>query len=119
MISIKAISALTLTGLGAATMSTDVYLANQKPAPPPYSVVIETRHGSPPATVPIGERAPTEAPPLELDPVVITGRLHKAVPQAPKRELTVCSDWHSLASGPAARGVRALCVPGTLAIDSR
>lgn len=106
MISIKAISAIALGGLGAATMGTDVYLATQKPEPPPPLLVMEA---PPPARPqPVTVREPVPPPPVEIAPVVIYGR--RAARPAPKQELVACSDWHSLASGPAGRGVRTLCM---------
>ena len=111
MISIKAISAIALTGLGAATVSTDVYLANQKPAPA-GAVAPATEAPPPPKLRPLAAapaaNLPAPPPPLEIAPVVIYGR-RRAHPPA-KQELVACSDWHSLANGPAARGVRTLCL---------
>jgi hypothetical protein len=107
MISIKAISAIALTGLGAATVSTDVYLATQQPRAPAAAPVAEM---PPPPKVEApapAVTAPAPAPPVEIEPVIIYGR--KPGPQ-PKQELVACSDWQSLSSGPVDRGVRTLCL---------
>jgi len=113
MISIKAISAIGLTGLGAATVSTDVYLATQKPRAPAGYVeprpVTETP--PPPKLEPLAAPAadvPDPAPPLEIAPVIIYGR--KPAPPPSKRDFVPCTDWQSMASGPASRGVRTLCL---------
>jgi len=109
MISIKAISALGLTGLGAATMSTDVYLAHQKPLVPPLSVVYEPLPAPPPEAPPVVTPEPEASPSIELAPIVVYARPAHSAP-APTRALAACSDWRSLESGPQARGVRSLCM---------
>jgi hypothetical protein len=109
MISIKAISALGLTGLGAATMSTDVYLANQKPLAPPLSIVYAPLPAPPPEAPPVVTPEPEAAASIELAPIVVYARPANRAP-APTRALAACSDWRSLDSGPATRGVRTLCM---------
>jgi hypothetical protein len=119
MISIKAISAIVLTGLGAATVSTDVYLANQKPRPAGLEAVPVVEAPPPPAApapaaAPVAV-APAALPPLEIPPVMIVGRRPAARPPAKQepakqQEYVACSDWRSMANGPAARGVRTLCL---------
>jgi hypothetical protein len=107
MVSIKAISAIALTGLGAATVSTDVYLATQQPrAPAPAAAPVAEMPPPPKAPAPAAT-VPATSQPVEIEPVIIYGR--KPGPQ-PKQELVACSDWQSLSSGPVDRGVRTLCL---------
>ena len=116
MISIKAIAAISLTGLGAAAMSADVYLANHAtPAPP--DLTPEPPRTFHPLVVPTPAPAPV-ATVVTLEPVTILAsapaprvarRVSKPAP-AP-RELVPCSEWRSLESGPAGHRVQTLCVP--------
>jgi hypothetical protein len=109
MISIKAISALGLTGLGAATMTTDVYLANKAPSAPPLSIVYEPLPAMPPEAQPVAVPEPVPTPSLELAPMIIYARAAHPAP-APTTSLAACSEWRALDSGPAGRGVRTLCM---------
>ena len=111
MISIKAISAIGLTGLGAATVSTDVYLATQSPRAPVVEIAPITEAPPPPKPelpAAAAVAAPAPQPPLEIAPVIIYGR--KPTPPPTKRDFVPCTDWQSMASGPASRGVRTLCL---------
>ena len=49
---------------------------------------------------------------LQLDPVTIYGRdsVRIGTRQPPEAALQTCSPWHSLASGPASRRVKDLCL---------
>lgn len=117
MISIKAIAAISLTGLGAAAMSADVYLASHTTTIPP-----EAREPTRSFNALVPERslpspAPTEAV-VTLEPVTIYASagaprsVHRALKVAPQaRELVPCSEWRALESGPAGHRVQALCIP--------
>jgi hypothetical protein len=110
MISIKALVAVTLSGLGAAAMSADVYLVNQRPLVPAAPTVLEAPPSPRPAPVAVAARAPAPRP-LQLEPVTIYARaVRPHVAARPTRPLAVCSDWRSMDSGPASRGVRSLCL---------
>ena len=124
MFRIKAIAALALAGLGGATMGTDVYLSSHHPsasrfelpkyeAPKPPAVAVRELP-SPAATSPV----------VSIDPVTIASRtpVHRraAVPIAPQpvqKEFVPCSEWRSLDTGPAGRGVRTLCVRDVTATE--
>jgi hypothetical protein len=118
MITMKAIAAISLTGLGAGTMSTDMYLASHATSTPP-AMPVEAK--SPPAFVP-AEPPPSRAAGsvVTLEPVTIyasaaLARVVRRTPQAAApaqpRELVPCSDWRSLESGPAGHRVQSLCAP--------
>lgn len=107
MISIKALMAISMTGLGAAAMGADVYLASHK---------TEAVHAEPVATRPVALAAKVDPPaPVDrtvtLEAVTVYGSVwtpHKAA-SAPQRALVPCSDWRSLESGPAGHRVQQLC----------
>ena len=114
MISLKAAAAVTLTGLGASTLGVDGYLLSnhhriESNAPaegflPPVRIAVPDKSTS----------VEVETPALlVLEPVLIRARVrHRAAPEAPAA-LVPCSDWQSLASGPAARHVQRLCTPAS------
>ena len=120
MISIKAIAAISLTGLGAAAMSADVYLASHTTTVPAEARE-PTRGFHPRVPARSVPSAPSPAPAeavVTLQPVTIYAsagvprsvrRALKAAPEA--RELVPCSEWRSLESGPAGHRVQALCIP--------
>src|SRR4051794_12753977 len=101
MLRIKAIAAIALTGLGSATLGTDVYLASRAKAPPKQEVVeqaIPVR--AMPEPVVVAPAFPPE-PVLMLPPVTLYARdrsRHAARQAAPVEEpkeqgLVACSDW--------------------------
>jgi hypothetical protein len=114
MITMKALAAIALTGMGAGAMGANAYMlshtgerahvAAHVNAPPPAAA----RREAPPA--------PAADPVIVLEPVTLRVRppAARAVShKAPPRELAPCSSWRPLESGPAGHGVRALCVPGS------
>lgn len=112
MISTKAVVALALTGLGAATVSTDAYLMFHHHAPVSPRKEAEIPRAPPPAPrAPVHpeERSTT----VTIEPVLVYGTLprHRAVAAKPMAEpaLVPCSEWRALESGPAGHGVRTLC----------
>jgi hypothetical protein len=117
MFRIKAIAALALAGLGGATMGTDAYLAAHHPSAPNYELPQMA------VSKPMSEAAPLRPSQtvtndvVTLSPVTITSRpaaRRRAAPQVvqePRDQRFVpCSEWRSLDTGPAGRGVRTLCV---------
>jgi hypothetical protein len=112
MIAIKAVAAITMTGLGSLAAGTGAYFEMN---PRAMTREVQTER-APPAIVP----APVLAPVVEkqtdevltIDPVVITGRERRA-PKAvaePSRPVEgPCSDWQGMTTGPAGRKVRLLC----------
>jgi hypothetical protein len=118
MLSIKAIAAIALAGLGSATMGTDVYMASHTKAPS-KEFVIELSAPVRAEPAPLVAPAPAPDPVLMLSPVTIYAHdrsrhaARQASPtEAPKEQgLVACSDWRSLENGPEGRGVRTLCTP--------
>jgi hypothetical protein len=116
MFRIKAIAALALAGLGGATMGADVYLASHRPAAHGFEL---PKYQAPnPAPVAVeASRVQKEArnDVVTIEPVTITSRpraRHRPVVEAasePQQEFVPCSNWRSLETGPAGRGVRTLC----------
>jgi hypothetical protein len=117
MFRIKAIAALALAGLGGATMGTDAYLASH------HRTASEIApHQSEASTPVVAATKPAPAATstvVTLEPITLTSRAparHHAAPRmAPpppvdEQEFVPCSDWRSLETGPADRGVRTLCV---------
>ena len=116
MFRIKAIAAVALAGLGGATMGTDAYMASHRPAAHGY----ELPSYEVPKPAPVAAEAPkvqkdVASDVVMIEPVTITSRpavRHRAVAQVapePQREYVPCSNWRSLETGPAGRGVRTLC----------
>lgn len=113
MISLKAFAAISLTGLGAAAMSADVYLASRARTPQaPSSTEPRTQRSLAPRAVRMTSepQVVNSDTAVTLAPVTIYSRApaarvrHKV---APTRELVPCSDWRSL--GAVGHGVRQLC----------
>jgi hypothetical protein len=123
MFRIKAIAALALAGLGGATLGTDAYMASHRPSAHAY----ELPNYEAPKPAPVTVEAPrvqneTGNAVVTIDAVTIKSRppaRHRAVArvvQEPQQEFVPCSNWRSLDTGPAGRGVRTLCsraVPAT------
>jgi hypothetical protein len=114
MIAAKAITALLMTGLGSMAAGTAAYLEANPNAltleSRPQMVVPEPVRPEP-APPPVIERPP-QSDMVFVDPVVITGREHrapKALARPPKPVEGPCSDWQGLVTGPAGRKVRLLC----------
>jgi hypothetical protein len=112
MISTKVFLALALSGLGAASMGADAYLMfGKRPKIP--AAQAETPRPKP--TPPVAASHPPEEVNhvVTIDTVMVYGHMHHHVATAPaaakKSGLVPCSDWRSLESGPAGRGVRTLC----------
>ncbi|HVW27519.1 MAG TPA: hypothetical protein VHC69_19275 [Polyangiaceae bacterium] len=119
MFRIKAIATLALAGLGGATMGTDVYLSSHHPSPSPTAFELPKYEAPKPAPVAVPERAAPAAArsTVTIAPVTIASRIpvhHRVAPQIAQppaeKELVPCSEWRSLDTGPADRGVRTLCV---------
>ena len=112
MISIKALMAISLTGLGAAAMGADAYLASHHPVAARVEPVTHE-----PLLVAMTPETPEPSPVVEdrvvtLDPVTIYARTvtpRRVARKAPERVLVPCSEWRSLESGPAGHQVQRLC----------
>ena len=110
MIGTKLFMALALTGFGAAALGINASLPG--PAPPRLAPPPEAR-SAPIKTVRTIEVPEVNSREITLEPVTIYARFaaRRTAPVTPA--LVPCSDWRAMASGPSARGVRALCVPGS------
>jgi hypothetical protein len=111
MISVKAVVALAVSGLGAASMASVAYLEFGKRAPI-AAPVPEPATPAARAVVPKAEAPPPapQATPITLEPVFIYGRMARHVAKPEKTtQLVACSDWRALESGPSGHGVRTLC----------
>jgi hypothetical protein len=122
MFRIKAIAAVALAGLGGATVGTDAYMASHAPSAPPQQQVVEQPAPVRARPAPEPVVTPDPDPVLVLKPVTIYAvdrsrhAARRAAPAAPQeQELVACSQWRSLETGPADRGVRTLCAPSPAA----
>lgn len=110
MISMKAVAALALSGLGAASMANLARLEYGRRAP----VAVRVAAPAPPRVVPRSAAPPPPATNrvVTLEPVLVYARAAPRVAPRPKpeRKLAACSDWRQVESGPAGHGVRVLCV---------
>lgn len=115
MIATKAVAAILMTSLGSFAAGTAAYYESnpQSPIhqPEPYVPLVPKPVAHVPVRAPVSP--PSEAKIVTLDPIIITScephrvaapRNVEAATQAP------CSEWQELASGPAGRKVRMLCV---------
>jgi hypothetical protein len=118
MMSAKAVSAVSMMAMGASTLGVSAYVATHPtvsarppsieaevvPLPPTRFEFVLARS--------IDTETSTVAGELQLDPVTIYGRDSGriAAGEPPKAVLEPCSAWHSLASGPATRRVKDLCL---------
>lgn len=114
MLSVKALLALSTTGLGAAALGVAGYVSTNPLA--------FTGDGSPPVVTPVNTETAVkpEAPPtpaVEMPAVAVTSNpatkparrvQHRA---AKKETLQNCSDWRTLETGRQGRHVRVLCQP--------
>jgi hypothetical protein len=118
MMSVKAVFAVSMSAIGASTLGVSAYVAKHPTvsatSPPTEAEVVPlppTRFEFVLASS-MGAEKTTVARELMLDPVTIYGRdsVRIATGQPPKAVLEPCSAWHSLASGPAPRRVKDLCL---------
>jgi len=118
MMSVKAVFALSMTAIGASTLSVSAYVAKHPPVsarPPPIEADVvrlpPTRFEFVLASSLDAEKS-TETTELMLDPVTIYGKdsMRIGARQPQKAVLQPCSAWHPLASGPSNRRVKDLCL---------
>lgn len=118
MMSVKAVFAVSMMAIGASTLGVSAYVATHQtvsarpspveaePVPLPRSRFEFVLASS------IDTEKTTEAGELMIDPVTIYARdpVRIGARQPEKAVLQPCSGWRSLASGPATRRVKDLCL---------
>jgi len=117
MFRIKAIAAIALTGLGGAAVGTDAYMVSHPPSAPLVAHVLRKNEalGQKPAVVMLPSPTATNTV-VTITPVTITSpvparrRVTAQIAETPSLQFVPCSQWRALDTGPAGRGVRALCV---------
>lgn len=118
MISIKAAFAVSMSAIGASTLGASAYVAKHPGgaatslAAEPVSVPVRrTRFEfvSTMSTRPRHSMAPRE---IKIDPVMVYARdpMRTGARQTQEAVLKPCSEWRELASGPAGRRVKDLCL---------
>ena len=119
MMSVKAVFAVSMAAIGASTLGVSAYVASHPSAPARPSPIEAEVAPLPPTRFEfvlassMDAKKSTVARELMLDPVVVYGRdpARFGARQPEKAVLQACSGWHSLASGPASRRVKDLCLP--------
>ena len=116
MISLKAALAVSMTAVGASTLAFSTYVATHPPVSASLGAV-ETELGPLPRTrfefvraSSLGVASSAATDEMMLDPVTIYGRTVATTKPAQRAVLQPCSAWRSLATGPADRRVKDLCL---------
>jgi hypothetical protein len=118
MMSVKAVLAVSMGAIGASTLGVSAYVATH-PTGSTRTPLIEAEFvPSPPTRFEFVlassiDAEKSTAREMMLDPVTIYGKDSGPIGarQPQKAVLQPCSSWRSLASGPAARHVKDLCLP--------
>jgi len=118
MMSVKAVFAVSMTAIGASTLGVSAYIATHPTVSATPSPIEAEAVPLPPTSFEFVLASSTDAQKstvareLMLDPVVIYGRdsVRIGARQPPRAVLEPCSAWRSLASGPASRRVKDLCL---------